>query len=74
MKEDQSFSAVTEEVGIVITKDGSSVSGDDALLMSMGKKPELKRVYNFWTRALKPVPQRQYRRLIVFAQYVHIRS
>lgn len=27
-----------------------SVNSDDALLMSMGKKPELKRVYNFWTR------------------------
>jgi len=28
----------------------ASVNSDDALLMSMGKKPELKRVYNFWTR------------------------
>lgn len=26
-----------------------SVHSDDALLASMGKKPELKRVYNFWT-------------------------
>ena len=25
------------------------VSSDDALLMAMGKKPELRRVYNFWT-------------------------
>lgn len=25
------------------------VHRDDTLLMSMGKKPELKRVYNFWT-------------------------
>lgn len=31
-------------------EDVKSVSSDDALLMSMGKKPELKRVYNFWTR------------------------
>ncbi|RVX66689.1 hypothetical protein B0A52_09502 [Exophiala mesophila] len=30
-------------------EDVKSVSSDDALLMSMGKKPELKRVYNFWT-------------------------
>jgi hypothetical protein len=29
--------------------DTKSVGSDDALLMSMGKKPELKRVYNFWT-------------------------
>ena len=29
-----------------------SISSDDALLMSMGKKAELKRVYNFWTSAL----------------------
>jgi choline transport protein len=27
-----------------------SISSDDALLISMGKTPELKRVYNFWTR------------------------
>lgn len=27
-----------------------SVNSDDALLLSMGKKPELRRVYNFWTR------------------------
>lgn len=30
--------------------DAKSVNSDDALLMSMGKKPELKRIYNFWTR------------------------
>jgi choline transport protein len=56
MKEDRSVSAVAEEIGIVISKDGTSVSGDDVLLMSMGKKPELKRVYNFWTCALNQVP------------------
>jgi hypothetical protein len=27
----------------------ASVNSDDALLMAMGKAPELKRVYNFWT-------------------------
>lgn len=31
-------------------EDAKSINSDDALLMSMGKKPELKRVYNFWTR------------------------
>jgi hypothetical protein len=29
--------------------DVASVNSDDALLMAMGKAPELKRVYNFWT-------------------------
>lgn len=33
-----------------------SVTSDDALLMSMGKKPELKRIYNFWTRTSKSSP------------------
>lgn len=28
---------------------GSSIDDGDALLLSMGKKPELRRVYNFWT-------------------------
>ncbi len=31
-------------------EEAKSVNSDDALLMSMGKKPELRRVYNFWTR------------------------
>lgn len=30
-------------------EDAKSVNSDDALLLSMGKKPELQRVYNFWT-------------------------
>jgi hypothetical protein len=55
MKEDRSVSTVTEEIGTVITKDGTPVSNDDVLLMSMGKKPELKRVYNFWTCTLNQV-------------------
>lgn len=31
-------------------EEAKSFHSDDALLVSMGKKPELKRVYNFWTR------------------------
>jgi hypothetical protein len=27
----------------------ATVASDDALLISLGKTPELKRVYNFWT-------------------------
>lgn len=27
----------------------SSISEDDARLLAMGKKPELRRVYNFWS-------------------------
>lgn len=30
-------------------EDAKSINSDDALLLSMGKKPELRRVYNFWT-------------------------
>lgn len=37
-------------------EDAKSISSDDALLMSMGKKPELRRVYNFWTRQLMMPP------------------
>jgi hypothetical protein len=29
-----------------------SICSDDSYLMALGKKPELKRVYNFWTRKL----------------------
>ncbi|KAK5274036.1 hypothetical protein LTR96_000636 [Exophiala xenobiotica] len=29
--------------------EAKSINSDDALLLSMGKKPELRRVYNFWT-------------------------
>lgn len=44
---DEKLNSSTDEVG----SDGDlvSMSNDDALLMSMGKKPELRRVYNFWT-------------------------
>ena len=31
-----------------------SINSDDALLASMGKAPELKRVYNFWTCSSLP--------------------
>ncbi len=47
--------AVTEDVLSDFDTKGDdliSVSTDDALLMSMGKKPELRRVYNFWTCTL----------------------
>lgn len=47
MKVDQKLSTVTEEVGTVVTEESTSVSSDDALVMSMGKKPELRRIYNF---------------------------
>ena len=53
------MSAEREEIGPISTKDGTPLSNDDALLLSMGKKPELKRVYNFGTRASSPVAQRQ---------------
>ncbi|KAK5393265.1 hypothetical protein LTR79_009579 [Exophiala xenobiotica] len=32
--------------------EAKSINSDDALLLSMGKKPELRRVYNFWTLVL----------------------
>lgn len=44
---------VAEDTYSGSVEDLKSVSSDDALLMSMGKKPELKRVYNFWTCMLK---------------------
>ena len=33
-----------EELG-----EGSTISDDDAVLLAMGKKPELKRVHSFWS-------------------------
>jgi hypothetical protein len=38
----------SEELGDVL-----SLNSDDALLASLGKTPELKRVYNFWTCKLQ---------------------
>ncbi|KAF1985297.1 amino acid transporter [Aulographum hederae CBS 113979] len=42
-----------EEIQVVAdvasSDDTTTINSDDALLMSMGKAPELKRVYNFWT-------------------------
>jgi hypothetical protein len=38
----------SEELGDVL-----SLNSDDALLVSLGKTPELKRVYNFWTCKLQ---------------------
>jgi hypothetical protein len=42
----------TDSVVVKASEEGEelgSINSDDALLMSMGKEPELKRVYNFWT-------------------------
>ncbi|EXJ58425.1 hypothetical protein A1O7_05850 [Cladophialophora yegresii CBS 114405] len=47
---DTGFETVTEDLDNMATlEEAKSINSDDALLMSMGKKPELKRVYNFWT-------------------------
>jgi hypothetical protein len=47
---DEKIDYVGEDLAASPTlEDAKSVNSDDALLMSMGKKPELKRVYNFWT-------------------------
>ena len=41
---DDGIDTVTEDLGNVSTlEDAKSINSDDALLMSMGKKPELKR-------------------------------
>jgi choline transport protein len=37
------------ETSIGAMDECKSISSDDAVLLAMGKKPELKRVYNFWT-------------------------
>ncbi|KAF2835840.1 amino acid transporter [Patellaria atrata CBS 101060] len=52
MKYDEDPNAPSGEVYVdekALSDDAISVTSDDALLMSMGKKPELKRMYNFWT-------------------------
>ncbi|OAL27770.1 hypothetical protein AYO22_03312 [Fonsecaea multimorphosa] len=47
---DSKVEYVAEDLDATTTlEDAKSVGSDDALLMSMGKKPELRRVYNFWT-------------------------
>jgi len=50
MKEDDPIAVFKTDIAEISDSEAVSVSTDDALLMSMGKKPELKRVYNFWTR------------------------
>lgn len=42
------------EIAVDELGEKSSISNDDALLISMGKAPQLKRVYNFWTCMWKP--------------------
>jgi choline transport protein len=49
MKED-SITVLDRDLSDSSDGEAKSISSDDMLLMSMGKKPELKRVYNFWTR------------------------
>ena len=53
---DGKFDVATEDLDTTLSVEeaAKSVSSDDALLMSMGKMPELKRVYNFWTRESLP--------------------
>jgi hypothetical protein len=50
MKADDPIAILKTDIAEISDSEAISVSTDDALLMSMGKKPELKRVYNFWTR------------------------
>lgn len=49
MKEVSAASVVDTSSSDDLATELASVNSDDALLMSMGKVPELKRVYNFWT-------------------------
>lgn len=59
MKDDTIESAVADvDTASGSVEDLKSITSDDALLMSMGKKPELKRVYNFWT-CESSLPKRQ---------------
>ncbi|OAL24488.1 hypothetical protein AYO20_10646 [Fonsecaea nubica] len=47
---DETIEYVAEDLDATTTlEEAKSINSDDALLMSMGKKPELRRVYNFWT-------------------------
>lgn len=48
--EDKKTNCVAEDLTATVSvEEAKSINSDDALLMAMGKKPELKRVYNFWT-------------------------
>jgi choline transport protein len=51
MKKD-SITVLDGDITEISDGEAKSVSSDDALLMSMGKTPELRRVYNFWTRMI----------------------
>ena len=47
---DEEIEYVAQDLNQTLSvEDAKSINSDDALLMSMGKKPELRRVYNFWT-------------------------
>jgi len=49
MSEKDDFNSHGAEVAVEELGEVGSINSDDALLMSMGKAPQLKRVYNFWT-------------------------
>jgi hypothetical protein len=54
----------TADTGLGSLEDLKSINSDDALLISMGKAPELRRVYNFWTRMARQISLRVDERLI----------
>ena len=56
---DEGIEYAAQDLNQTLSVDESkSINSDDALLLSMGKKPELRRVYNFWTRMSAPTIQR----------------
>lgn len=64
MKDDTIETVDTADTGLGSLEDLKSISSDDALLISMGKAPELKRVYNFWTCMTRQISLRVEERLI----------
>jgi len=56
---DEEIEYAAQDLNQTLSVDESkSINSDDALLLSMGKKPELRRVYIFWTRMSAPTIQR----------------
>lgn len=55
MKDDTIETVDPADTGLGSLEDLKSISSDDALLISMGKAPELKRVYNFWTCMMRQI-------------------
>jgi hypothetical protein len=64
MKDDTIETVDTVDTGLGSLEDLKSINSDDALLISMGKAPELRRVYNFWTRMARQISLRVDERLI----------